>query len=90
DSLYIVAMGRLAVLAPGTTDQVITQVLHGNVLGELPMALELPCRTATVVAKSDSWLIRIMYDDITAFLQRHPSLYQAFKINLVKLAASHS
>jgi Predicted esterase of the alpha-beta hydrolase superfamily len=77
DCLYLVAAGRLRVIARvDGEDHVIAEIGRGDVVGEMALIVDRP-RTADVVALRDTHLLRLSsaaFDELTA---AHPTAFRA-------------
>jgi CRP/FNR family transcriptional regulator, cyclic AMP receptor protein len=78
DSLYVVALGRVAVEQGG---QRVAELGVGECVGELA-ALDWEPRSATVVALEPCELVRLERDDLLDQLGDHPEILQALAVVL--------
>ena len=77
DCLFVVAAGRLEAVMPRDGTEELVTVLHpGDVLGELAVLTSEP-RAATVRARRDSTLVRLDGDDFRALMTATPELANA-------------
>ena len=88
DSAYVIAMGRLEVVAEGPPETVLRTLKRGDVLGELAL-LQEGRRSASVRAVRDTWLVTLGRGDFEALMRTSPDFALALTRNLgSQLAAS--
>ena len=89
DAAYVIAMGRLEVVAEGPPETVIRTLKRGDVLGELAL-LQEGRRTASVRAVRDTWLVTLGRGDFEALLRGSPDFALGLTRNIgAQLAASN-
>ena len=77
DCLYLVAAGRLRVLATvDGEERVLAEIGRGDVVGEMALIIDRP-RTADVVALRDTHLLRLGSDAFVDFTAAFPAAYRA-------------
>ncbi|MCB0277877.1 MAG: cyclic nucleotide-binding domain-containing protein [Calditrichaeota bacterium] len=78
DAFYIISEGSVEVIEPSEDgkDEVVLAVLNdGDYFGEMALLMEEP-RTATVRAKSDTLLFKLLKSDFQQLLDRNQSMYK--------------
>ena len=81
DSAYVIAMGRLEVVAEGPPETVLRTLKRGDVLGELALLRE-GRRSASVRAVRDTWLVTLGRGDFEALMRTSPDFALALTRNL--------
>jgi CRP-like cAMP-binding protein len=81
DELYVVMSGRVAILRD---DKLVTELERGGVFGELAL-LDGEPRAATVIAKTDTELLRVRRCEFEALLDDSPALARG----LIKTLLGH-
>ncbi len=77
DCLYLVAAGRLRVIARvDGADHVLAEIGRGDVVGEMALIVDRP-RTADVVALRDTHLLRLSATAFGVLTAAHPNAYRA-------------
>lgn len=77
DCLYLVAAGRLRVLATvDGEERVLAEIGRGDVVGEMALIVDRP-RTADVVALRDTHLLRLGAEAFVELTSNHPAAYRA-------------
>lgn len=86
DCLYVIALGRLAVIRPGgTSDQILANVGAGHCVGELPLVFKLATRSSSVITLTPSTLVAISYEALLVLGRARPELDAKLQHNLAKL-----
>ena len=90
DAAYVIAMGRLEVVAEGPPETVIRTLKRGDVLGELAL-LQAGRRSASVRAVRDTWLVTLGRSDFEALMRSSPDFALELTRNIGgQLAASRA
>lgn len=90
DSAYVIAMGRLEVVAEGPPETIIRTLKRGDVLGELAL-LQEGRRSASVRAVRDTWLVVLGRGEFESLIRDNPAFALGLTRNIgAQLAASRS
>ncbi|MBM3269482.1 MAG: cyclic nucleotide-binding domain-containing protein [Candidatus Sericytochromatia bacterium] len=91
DSMYVVALGRLLVVAEVDGDiQEVASLTAGNCFGELALINAEPVRSASILADTLATILRIGYDDLRDATAWRPRTRERFEANLARLAVERS
>jgi CRP-like cAMP-binding protein len=86
DSMFIVALGRLAVIADVAGElHEVASLTPGQCFGELPLAGGEETRAASIVADTQATVLRIGYDDLREATSWRPQTRETFEANLARL-----